>query len=331
MRILFIGGTRWVGHTIAQFALERGDEVTLFHRGSTPVKLAGVREVLGDRDHDLGRLDGAWDAVVDTCGYLPCSVRRSIEALKDRTGRYLFISSLSAVAAGSQRGLDENGPVHTTDDPWAETFRMEDYGGLKAFCERLVLDAFGDRALVVRPGLIVGPGDYSFRFNYWPVRFARGGRVVAPDRKDQPVQAIDVRDLGRFCLDALHSARSGIFNATGPARPMLLNEFLAEVRDAVGSNAQIEWVPTDILERHNVEPWSDLPLILGYSGDDDGMAAFSVERAVRHGLNLRPLGESARDALAEFQSREDQTPKAGLTPEREAAILADLDAWAQTC
>ncbi|GMV87213.1 MAG: reductase [Chthonomonas sp.] len=331
MRILFIGGTRWVGHTIAQFALERGDEVTLFHRGSTPVKLAGVQEVFGDRDQDLGRLEGAWDAVVDTCGYLPCSVRRSIEALKDRTGRYLFISSLSAVAAGSQRGLDENGPVHTTDDPWAETFRMEDYGGLKAFCERLVLDAFGDRALVVRPGLIVGPGDYSFRFNYWPVRFGRGGRVVAPDRKDQPVQAIDVRDLGRFCLDAIHAERTGGYNATGPAKPMLLSEFLTEVRDAVGSNAQIEWVPTDILERHNVEPWSDLPLILGYSGDDDGMAAFSVERAVQDGLNLRPLGESARDALAEFQSREDQTPKAGLTPEREAAILADLDAWAQTC
>lgn len=325
MRILFIGGTRWVGHTIVQLALARGDEVTLFHRGNTPVRLHGTREVFGNRDSDLGRLEGTWDAVVDTCGYLPCSVRRSIDALKGRAGHYLFISSLSAIDAGAVRGLDENGPTHTADDPWTETFRIEDYGGLKAFCENLVLDAFGDGGLVVRPGLIVGPGDYSDRFTYWPLRFARGGRVVAPDRKDQPVQAIDVRDLGQFCLDCLHQGRSGVYNATGPDAPMDLERFLGAVRGAVGSEASIEWIPVDILERHNVEPWSDLPLVLGYSGAEDGMAAFSVAKAVRHGLAFRPLAESARDALAEFRGRENQTPKVGLSPEREAAVLAEFD------
>lgn len=324
MRILFLGGTRWVGKEMVADARLRGHSVTLFNRGQTAADPpAGVEVVHGDRATDLGRLEGTWDAVVDTCGYLPVIVKRSVEALRGRVGRYLFVSSISVLDAGERRGLDESGPRHTMEDPWTETFQMEHYGALKAICEDVVADAFGDDALVVRPGLIVGPGDYSDRFTYWPVRFARGGTVVAPDRPDQPVQFIDVRDLAAFGVRCLEEARGGAYFVTGPAKPMDLEGFLTGIREAVGSNNPITWVPVETLERHAVEPWSDLPLVLPYSGSDDGMSCVRLDRALGHGLTLRPLAETAADTLRWYQNRGDDELKTGLTAEREAAVLAD--------
>ncbi|MCW5942142.1 MAG: hypothetical protein KIS66_07910 [Fimbriimonadaceae bacterium] len=327
MRILFIGGTRWVGKTMVRTALDRGHTVTLFNRGQTSGGIPdGVERVVGDRATDLGRLEGAWDAVVDTCGYLPIVVKKSVDALRNRVGRYLFVSSISVLDAGATLGCDEDGPRHTMDDPWTETFSMEHYGALKAKCEDVVLDAFGDRGLVIRPGLIVGPGDYSDRFTYWPVRFSRGGRIVAPDRPRQPVQFIDVRDLAEFGVGTLEDARTGAYLATGPAEAMHLAAFLQAVRSTVGSVAEIVWAPAEILERHAVEPWSDLPLVLPYSGSDDGMAGVSIRKALDHGLLLRPLAETSADTLRWYRERGDDALKVGLTPEREAAILADLGA-----
>lgn len=325
MRLLFIGGTRWVGKTMVADALARGHSVTLFNRGQTAGEVPKEAQVvIGDRATDLGRLEGTWDAVVDTCGYLPVVVKRSVAALRGRVGRYLFVSSISVLDAGQRRGLDESGPRHTMEDPWTETFQMEHYGALKAVCEDVVGDAFGEGALIVRPGLIVGPGDYSDRFTYWPVRFSRGGSVVAPNRPDQPVQFIDVRDLSAFGVRCLEEARSGAYFVTGPARSMDLRRFLTEVRNAVGSDSPIAWVPAEVLERHAVEPWSDLPLVLPYSGSDDGMACVRLDRALDDGLTLRSLAETAAETLRWFQNRGDDRLKTGLTPERESAVLADL-------
>lgn len=299
MRLLILGGTRFVGRHMAAAALDRGWDVTLFNRGqSGPNLFPEAEHRVGDRDGGLGALaDGEWDAVIDTSGYVPRLVRASAELLGPRAGLYLFISSVSAYAAAPRAGLTEDAPLAELDEPDTEDVAAH-YGGLKALCEQTVGRTMGDRAGIVRPGIIVGPHDPTDRFAWWITRIAEGGRVVAPEPRDQPVQVIDARDLAEFCMRLVEDRRSGVFNAVG--NPMPLEEMLRTIARSTGSGAEFEWVPEAQLLADGVE----LPLWVAPESNPDqrGLFAFSNERAKQAGLALRPLEDTVRDTLASVRA-----------------------------
>jgi 2'-hydroxyisoflavone reductase len=324
MRILFIGGTRFIGRTLASLAVAGGHDVTLFNRGAQdPGGVPGAAGIRGDREKDLDRLSGGrWDAVVDTCGYLPGLVRLSVNALRELAPHYTFISSISIFDHTRPEGADENGAIKTVPDADIGTFSMEHYGALKARCEQVVRDGFPGRALIVRPGLVIGPGDYSDRFTYWVVRIARGGPIAVPERLDAPVQWIDVRDLAAWMLASIEAGLAGDFNATGPETPLPFGDALARIARAVAANPEFVPITRAILEREKIEPWSDMPLALPWDGSEDGMARSRVAKAVAHGLQFRPIEESARDVLAWWRGLEPaRVLRAGLDTAREARLL----------
>ena len=298
MRLLVLGGTVFLGRAVVDSALGGGHDVTIFTRGRTNPELFPEAERLrGDRDGDLGALEGrTWDGVVDTSGYVPRIVRQSAELLRDAVGRYVFVSSVSAYADLSSPP-EESSPLAALEDPDSEEI-MRDYGALKAACERVVEDVFGDRATIVRPGLIVGPHDPTGRFTYWPRRVAEGGRVLAPGPPEAPVQVIDVRDLGDWLVELAERGPGGAFNAVGPAEPLTFGELLgARAATATGSGARLVWAGGERLLEAGVEPWSELPLWL--PGEEHaGMLRTPVERAVAAGLRFRPLAETIADTLA---------------------------------
>ena len=326
MKILIIGGTQFVGRAIADLALSQGHELTLFHRGKTnPDLFSDVEHIHGDRldAEALGQLKGRhFDAVVDTCGYFPRALRVSTEALAE-AGRYLFISSISVFADSAKIGLIEEDATGALEDETVEEITGETYGPLKALCERVVLDAFADRALVIRPGLIIGPHDPTDRFTYWPRRFHLAREVVlAPDCKTQPVQMIDVRDLAAFCLKMLSDGASGIYSVTGPQSPIALEGAISTIQQAVNPEAEVVWAATDFLKEKGVEPWSDFPFVLPYDGSDNGMLSVDIGKALSAGLKLRPLENTVRDTLEWWQSKGSPTLKVGLSDDNEAELLA---------
>ncbi|MBI4259808.1 MAG: SDR family oxidoreductase [Actinobacteria bacterium] len=325
MDVLIIGGTRFTGRHLTEAALVAGHAVTLFHRGKTGSDLFPEAEhVLGDRDGDLGALDGrTFDAVVDMCGYVPRVVRTSARALAGRAGHYTFVSSIS-VYAGFRTGPTEGSPVGTLEDPTVEEITGETYGPLKALCEREVEQAFPGRALVVRSGLMVGPHDPTDRFTYWPRRVAAGGEVLAPAPPDQPVQLIDARDLAAWMLRSVEAGLAGTFNATGPAEELTFERLLSACREVAGSDARFTWVDPDAILEAGVEPWSELPLWLP-GVDDAGLHRADVSRAVAAGLAFRPIEDTIRDTLAwEATLPPDRSVEAGLDPAKERAVL---EAW----
>ncbi|HSP73357.1 MAG TPA: SDR family oxidoreductase [Gaiellaceae bacterium] len=327
MRVLVLGGTQFLGRHLVEAALARGHEVTLFNRGQTrPGLFPQVERLTGDRDGDLGALAGGeWDAALDTSGYVPRVVRRSAELLEPLAGRYLFVSSVSAYADLSQPGIDETAPVAQLVEE-TEEYRSEAYGALKALCEDVVRETFGDRATVVRPGLIVGPWDPTGRFTYWPVRVAEGGEVLAPEPRDAPVQVIDARDLAAWCVRLAEDGAAGTFNAVGPERPLTMEQVLEGCREVAGSDARFVWAPPEWLLEQGVEEWMGLPLWLA-SSEYRGMQQVDLSRALAAGLGFRPLTETIADTLAWVRSGEAPAdPPAGLDRDRERELLAGLGA-----
>jgi len=319
MNLLLLGGTRFLGRHLAQAALARGDHLTLFNRGRTARALFAeeAEQLYGDRDGGLAVLSGRrWDAVIDTCGYLPRVVQQSVRALHDAVGRYLFVSSISVYADQSAAGQDEDAPRARLPAPDAED-NANHYGALKAACEDEVIAAFGERAIVVRPGLIVGPFDPSGRFTYWVQRVARGGTVLAPPAPDYPVQWIDARDLALWML-ALLDVGSGAYNACGPAVPLSFAAFLDECRLALGSTARFAWPDPVFVAAEGVRPWTELPLWAGEEAR--GLSQTSNARALAAGLKLRPLAETAADT-ARWAADSALPDGIGLDREREAALL----------
>ena len=316
MKLLVLGGTKFLGRAVVDAALAAGHDVTLFNRGVTnPGLYPDVERIAGDRTGDLSALQGRhWDVVVDTSGYVPGVVHGTVEALRD-VGRYCFVSSVSAYA-------DFGGPLHEGDaeaelgDHPADELLSDfaNYGALKAMCEQVVREAFGERALVARPGLIVGPYDPTGRFTYWPHRAARGGEVLAPGPPDRTVQFVDVRDLGEWIVSACSRDLEGTFNLTHPGRSW--NELLEACRSETGSDAAITWVDDGFLVEEGVGEWMELPL---WIADPDwiGTHMADVSRAVGAGLAFRPLAETVRDTLALAET----TEAAGLAPAREAELL----------
>ncbi len=332
MKLLILGGTGFTGPFQVAYALARGHEVTVFNRGRTnPGVLPDtVEQLLGDRNGELDALMGReWDAVIDVPATLPRWVRASAQLLKDSVGHYTFVSSISVYADVSTPGTDETAPVHTLADPDTEDYQY--YGGMKAASEAEARRAFPDRTLVIRPGLIVGPGDPTDRFTYWPVRIARGGEVLAPGTPQDPAQIIDARDLAEFIVRQVERRATGDFNATGPREPYAFGNLLGGIKDALGADARFTWADREFLARHEVAPWSHMPVWVPPVGEYGGFGRVSIAKALAAGLTFRPLADTARATLAWHRTRPEERQsalRAGITAEREGELLV---AWhAQT-
>jgi 2'-hydroxyisoflavone reductase len=325
MKLLILGGTIFLGRHIVDAALRHGHTVTLFNRGRhRPDLFPGVERLTGDRDGGLDALGGrTWDAVIDTCGYVPRVARQSAERLRDAVGHYTFISSISVYKDIPGADADEETPVSTLDDPTVETITGETYGPLKALCEKAVQDALGTRAFIVRPGLLVGPHDPSDRFTYWPARVARGGEVLAPEKPEAPIQIIDGRDLADFIIQLIEGHAFGIYNATGPEYELTMGRLLETSKQVSGSDAQFKWASVDFLKQNNVQSWSDMPVWIPADEEGLGAARVDVSKAIQAGLRFRPLEATVRDTLAWARTRPaDHEWRAGLKPEREQELLA---------
>ena len=339
MRILILGGTGFTGPHQVDYALARGHTVTLFNRGKEPNAWPGrVEELIGDRNTgDLKALEGrGWDVCIDNPTTLPFWVRDAGRVLGGKVGQYIFISTIS-VYASNATPADESGGLQTYagKDPMAETaetLKASDrglYGPLKAVSEQEAERQFPGATTIIRPGLIVGPGDETDRFTYWPVRLARGGEVLAPGDGTDPVQFIDARDLAEWTIRMAETRTLGVFNATGPDHGQTMRGMLSGIGAAVGGDDRLVWVPTTFLDAQNVSAWSDMPVWVPGEGDTAGFARRNIAKALAAGLTFRPLATTSVDTLAWFrrQPPEGQAKlKAGLTPEREAALLASWKA-----
>jgi 2'-hydroxyisoflavone reductase len=334
LRILILGGTGFTGPVQVRYALSRGHRVTTFNRGKThPGELPSeVEQLPGDRNGKLDALkDRQWDVAIDNPTTLPAWVRDAAQILKGNVDRYVFISTIS-VYADTSKGVDESAPLQKYEgaDAFKETLEAmrasgyKTYGPLKALSEKEAEKWFPGKVLIIRPGLIVGPGDETDRFTYWPVRIERGGEVLAPGAPTDPVQFIDARDLAEWTIRMVESRETGTYNATGPAKPLGIGDMLGKIKAALSANANFTWANAEFLKEQKVQAWSDMPV---WAGDELGLARTKIGDALTKGLTFRPLVDTARDTLAWFKSQSQDRQshlKAGLAPEREAEVLA---AW----
>lgn len=338
LKILILGGTGFTGPHQVRYALARGHELTLFNRGRRPKEWpAEVEELTGDRNTgDLAALaDRTWDVVIDNPTTLPFWVRDAGRVLAGKVGQYVFISTLSAYASNAEPGMGEDAPnaVYEGEDAMAETLdtlresQFALYGPLKAASEREAEKQFPGITTVIRPGLIVGPGDETDRYTYWPVRLDRGGEVVAPGDGSDPVQVIDARDLAEWTIRMVEDRTFGTFNAVGPGYRVPMADLLCGIRAATTAGAELTWIPAAFLEEHGAQPWSDLPVWVPSGPETAGFGTRSNARAIAAGLTFRPLAQTALDTLAWWKTlpaERQATLRAGLSPEKEREILA---AW----
>jgi 2'-hydroxyisoflavone reductase len=344
LRILILGGTGFIGPHEVRYALARGHHLTIFNRGRQKEDWPGpVEELLGDRNTgDLKTLEGReWDVCIDNPTTLPFWVRDAGKVLKGKIKRYVFISTISVYAENDTPG-DETAAVaaYKGVDPMAETAQTlaKDaalYGQLKAVSEAEARRQFGEAAsVVIRPGLIVGPGDETDRFTYWPVRLANpGGRwgpeVLAPGDGTDPVQFIDARDLAEWIVRMAEGGPAGTYNGAGPTRPLVMRDFLKGVATGVRADPKSVWVPAKWLEDRKVQAWSDLPVWVPGQGETRGFHRRSIARALKAGLTFRPLPVTAAETWAWFQTLPADRQamlRSGLKPEREAALLGEWKA-----
>jgi 2'-hydroxyisoflavone reductase len=334
MKLLILGGTRFLGRHLVTTALANNHEVTLFNRGKHPDKPTAAETIRGDRNSDLSKLQGRrWDAVIDTCGMLPRAVKAAAENLSDAVDSYTFISTQNAYADVSARGVDESAPLKTLTPEQLDQANAIDtrgepsygtlYGGLKALCEQAAEEAMPNRVLNIRPGLIVGPYDYTDRFTYLVVRVARGGEVLAPDSPDRFVQFIDVRDLADWIVMMVERKETGVYNANGPSGTFTMKNVLDECRSASDSDATFTWASEKFLLQENCAAWSDMPLWLPEEAAPHlkGFMFVNSDKAVAAGLSYRPLSDTIKDTLTSHQTAPGEGLKAGLTPDREQMLL----------
>ena len=356
MRILILGGTGFLGPHLVDQAMAKGWSITLFNRGKTDPKrfegdaFKGIVQLKGDRDPAKGdglkslealvesmRKDGTrFDAVIDNSSYVPRITKASAELLEPVSHLYQLVSTISVFTDNSV-APDESTPVGTIPDPTVEQVTGETYGPLKALCEQQANLAFRDRSCVVRPGLIVGPGDDSLRFTYWPVRIARGGRVLAPRApkpEDVRVQFIDVRDLAAFMLKLVEDGHAGTYLANGPEGPLTMAEMLAGIKACVSDPVDFCWCDEGWLLEQGVAPWMGLPLWIPQDPAYAGSGRANCSKAFNAGLACRPLADTVRDTLADFDRTKAERPAGfawggrapGISAEREAELLKAWDA-----
>lgn len=336
MRLLVLGGTRFLGKGVVDAALAAGDRVTTFTRGASGEPPPGVEALHGDRS----RPDGLepvrgrhWDAVVDTSGYVPTVVGRGAGLLADAVGHYVFVSSVNAYAGWPQEPVRDDSPVHDcAPDAGRDDgeFEVEQYGPYKVGSERAVDRHFAGRSAHLRAGLIVGPHDQSGRFPYWVGRMDRGGEVLAPGDPDRELRVVDARDLGGWAVECARAGITGAFPATGPAGQTTFRRLLDDCRELAGSAATVTWVDDDFLVEQEVRPWVELPLWIPAAASA-GVWDQDTTAAERAGLRCRPVRETAADTLAWLRAGGAPVPveapragPAGLDPVKEAELLA---AW----
>ncbi len=324
MEILVLGGTRFVGRSIVTAFLNHGHSVTLFHRGLTnPWLFAGIRKVLGDRTEESALQPltaGRWDAVIDVCGYHPLEVEKSVRMLSNTAASYVFISSVSAYRDLSMPGLVEASATAKLPkgiDPFTDN--PATYGARKSLCERVVETRYGDRSLIIRPGVLVGPNESTARFAYWLHRLASGGEVLVPGPATAPFQFLDARDLAEWLVRMVEQRNRGVYNAVGPARATGFGQFLSAVQQVVRTPSELVWTSQEFLFRQGVQPWSELPLwtptaLLGVQEVDGN-------KARNFGLLTRSLEETVGDTLR-WIAAEPPTMGAFLSRERELELLA---------
>jgi 2'-hydroxyisoflavone reductase len=327
VKLLIIGGTKFLGPHLVRAALASGHELTLFNRGLfAPAPPEGVEHVQGNRDGEIGRLAGRrFDVVIDTCGFVPRVVRESVAQLADAVERYIFVSTISVYQDPLGGSFAEEEPTAVLADPATEEVTNEAYGGLKALCEREVMTRMPGRAMVVRPGLIVGPLDPSDRFTYWPTRFALGGDVLVPGAPEADVSFIDVRDVAQWLVHAAERRLTDIFNAGGAYGTTTMGDVIEACRSAAGAGRAV-WVSEDFVLSHGVAPWTELPLWIPQG--EDSLIRASSARAIAAGLHYRPIVETVQATLEWSAGLGLERPlRAGLTRSREADLLA---AWSST-
>jgi 2'-hydroxyisoflavone reductase len=322
MKLLVLGGTKFLGRATVEATLARGHEVTLFNRGETnPELFPDTEKLRGDRTEDLSALTGReWDAVVDPSGYVPAVVRASAEKLSGQTGYYLFVSSLSVYADRSKPMVEGDAVEQLGDMP--DDRLLEDYsnyGALKALAEQAVAETYPDAHATVRPGLIVGPYDPTGRFTYWPHRVARGGEVAAPAPPDDRVQFVDVRDLAEWIVGLCEQRATGEFNAVNDG--VAWSDLLDTCKEVTGSDARFVWIDGKFLLDQEIGQWMELPLWIE-DESDKGLHRADITRAKATGLSSRPLADTVRATLDFAET----TDAAGLSPEREASLLAAWEA-----
>jgi 2'-hydroxyisoflavone reductase len=321
LRILVLGGTGFIGPVIVRAALARGHTITLFNRGKTaPHLFPDVETILGDRRTDIDKLRGRdWDAVLDTWVMLPKTVRASAELLKDHVGQYLFISTISVYKLGRQP-LDENSETLTVKPEQLDNPSREAYGGLKALSERAAEETMPGRATSLRAGVIVGAGDPTHRFTYWPRRIERGGDVLVGATADARMQIIDVRDLADFVVRSVEKRIVGTYDCVGPADPTL-GHVLDKINGALGNRARFVYADYDWLAKQDAAGWESFPLVVANESESCGFGHVSAARAIAAGLRFRDVGDTARYALDSWKAEGSPDDGPGIKPEREAELL----------
>lgn len=340
MKLLILGGTRFVGQHLVVAAMQRGHEVTLFNRGRHSSEDINVETIRGDRNTDLAKLASRnWDTVIDTSGMLPRAVKAAAEVLADSVERYIFISSQNVYADVSAPGVDETFPLRTLTeeqldranaiDTSGEPSYGELYGGLKVLCEQAAEEVMPNRVLIIRPGLIVGPYDYTDRFTYWVVRVARGGEVLAPGRPERFIQFIDARGLAEWTVKMAEQKATGVYNAHGVPNAYTMKNVLDECKAASQSDASFTWASEDFLLQENVTAWTLMPLWLPEEAAPHlkGFMFINGDKAFKAGLSPRPLSETVRDTLNWARTHLGNELKAGIDASKEQALLTK---WHET-
>ncbi|MEV6685638.1 NAD-dependent epimerase/dehydratase family protein [Streptomyces sp. NPDC051130] len=325
MRLLMLGGTEFVGRAVTEEAVDLGWDVTVFHRGHHAPP-PGTSALHGDRTAPEGLAalaDGEWDLVVDTWSGAPTAVRDSARLLADRAGRYAYVSSRSVYRFPAPAGLAEDGPlVGGSPDAAATAYAEDKRGG-----ELAALDAFGERALLLRAGLILGPYENVGRLPWWLNRAARGGPMLAPGPRDLPIQYIDVRDLARWTLDAARAGLGGAYDLVSPPGHTTMAGLLEACVSVTGGGAELRWTDPARIEAAGIEPWTDLPVWLPPGELHAFMFGGDVTKALAAGLHCRPVEETVADTWAWLRGlggiapQRPDRPAMGVTPEQEAALL----------
>ncbi|MBI9045249.1 MAG: NAD-dependent epimerase/dehydratase family protein [Anaerolineaceae bacterium] len=326
MKLLIIGGTRFLGRALVDSALAREHQITLFNRGqSNPDLFNDLETIIGDRETDLSKLGSRkWDAVIDTCGYLPRIVKTSAEFFSKIVDQYVFISTLSVYDETDKLGVDESGRLGTLQNESIEEINSETYGPLKVLCEQAVEQSNPEKTLIIRPGLIVGPHDPTDRFTYWPMRVSRGGDILVPGRKNRRIQFIDVRDLAKWIILMIENRINGKYNANGPGKNNLsMFDFLETCKENSRNHANLIWVKDKFLINQKLSPWTELTL---WFPENDpifsGFFTFKYDKAIKEGLTFRPLINTIQDTEKWASTRPDNYEwKAGLHPEKEVELL----------
>ena len=334
LKILILGGTGFIGPWEVAAATARGHEVTLFNRGkSRPELFDDLEQLKGDRDPDkdegLSALAGrSFDVVIDNSGYYPRHVKASAELLGPNVRQYIYVSSISAYGITSEEGQDVDAPLATMDDPSLEEMgaQYEYYGPLKALCEQAAEAAMPGRTTIVRPGFIVGPGDHTYRFTYWPLRVRQGGAMAVPGAPDDPIQIIDVRDLTEWIIRLAETNATGVFNGCGPDRVLTMGELVETAKTVTGSDAVFTWLGNGFSETY---PEAAFPIWVPYEGEYKGFHTFDNRRSIAAGLTFRPLADTIAATLAAFDALPAETRDAALARvpvQDEAAMIATRQA-----